>query len=117
MRKLLRLGELHGRRQESSKGRIIKSRQIPEVRRVKAAYCLGGGAALNSAEANFANANQALLHRTDLYVDGVIITNTPATPDDFFRLVETANCDIRNLTFITTPKAYLKLVQICDRLA
>lgn len=31
--------------------------------------------------------------------------------------METAHCDIRGLSFSTTPEAYLKLVQICDSLA
>lgn len=46
-------------------GAVIKSRQNIEVRRVKAAYCIGGGPALNSAEADLSSIVQDMLHRQD----------------------------------------------------
>lgn len=71
-------------------GAVIKSKQIPKVRRNKAAYCIGGETAPYFAETDFANAIQDLLHRPDPNGDLVNITTTPAARDDFFRSVETA---------------------------
>lgn len=96
---------------------VSKSRLIPEVRRVKAAYCIDGGPVFYSAEAALASVKQDLLHQRDTYGDPVVITTTPVYLNDLFLSVESAHCDVRGLPYPTTPKAHLILVQICDRLA
>lgn len=44
---------------------VVKSRQSPKVRRIKAAYCTGRGPTLNSVEADISNISHNLLHRPD----------------------------------------------------
>lgn len=60
---------------------------------------------------------QDLLRRHDTYGEPVVISTPPAIRNDFFRLFKSEHRDIRGLLFLTTPEAYLKHVQICDRFA
>lgn len=75
---------------------VARTRQAIEVWRVKAAYSIGMGLALNSVETVLASTVQNLLKRVNAYGDEFVITAPPATRDQFFRSVETAHCDVSN---------------------
>lgn len=77
---------------------VARTRQVLEVWRLKPAYSVGMGPAVNSAEAALVNTAQNLLERVDAFGDEFLVTAPPATRDQFFRSLESAHCELRCLT-------------------